>query len=117
MIKEERSRWLWPNVAVEADLEVQAAVKVLLDVLLQDNAGGESRLQGDGHRDGFGGAVDVGAQGLLLPSCDLRAHSHSENPAGGQRKRRLAGGVSACGSVATAPRFITSVVDRKTKGQ
>lgn len=68
-------------LAEEADLEVQAAVKLVLDVLLQDNAGGGLRLQGDGQRDGFRGAMDVGAQGLLLPSSELRTHSHSENPA------------------------------------
>lgn len=56
----------------------------MLDVLLQDNAGGGLRLQGDGQRDGLCGAVDVGAQGLLLPPSELGAHSHSEDPARGK---------------------------------
>lgn len=75
-------------MALGSDLEVQAAVKVNGDVLLQENAGGGFHLQGDGQRDGFCGAVDLGTQGLLLPSPDLGAHSHCINPAG----RKMGGG-------------------------
>lgn len=59
----------------------------MLDVLLQDNAGGGVRLQGDGQRDGLCGAVDVGAQGLLLPPSELGAHSHSKDPARGKKAK------------------------------
>lgn len=70
-------------------LEVHAAVKVLLDVLHQDQGGAGVRLQGDAQGDGLGGVLDVGAQGLLLPPLQPRAHSHRKLPGEEENKELM----------------------------
>lgn len=68
-----------------SDLEAQAAVVVLSDVLCEDDCAARALIEGDSKSDGFGGVVDLGTQGLLFPPHQTGAHNHCKNSA--ERKR------------------------------